>query len=81
MAVYSMMFMGMSPLGALAAGAVAQRIGARWTVALGGLLAILGAIAFARYLPKIRVEARQLISAQGMGGNEPVQEIAARGVL
>ena len=81
MAVYSMMFMGMSPLGALAAGAVAQRIGAPWTVALGGALAILGAIAFARYLPKIRVEARQLISAQGMGGNEPVQEIAARVVL
>ncbi|MBV8265090.1 MAG: MFS transporter, partial [Planctomycetaceae bacterium] len=32
MAVYSMMFMGMAPFGALLAGALAQRVGAPWTV-------------------------------------------------
>ena len=35
---------------------------------------------FARNLPKIRVEARQLIIAQGMAGGEPVEEMSARGV-
>ncbi|HKV46496.1 MAG TPA: MFS transporter [Candidatus Acidoferrales bacterium] len=75
MAVYSMMFMGMAPLGALLAGGAADRIGAPWTVALGGVVAIIGAVAFARHLPKIRVEARQLILAQGMAAGEPAQEL------
>jgi MFS family permease len=75
MAVYSMMFMGMAPLGALTAGAAADRISAPWTVALGGAVAILGAVIFARHLPKIRVEARQLILAQGMAAGEPAQEL------
>ena len=74
MAVYSMMFMGMAPLGALLSGALADRIGAPHTVAIGGAIAICGAILFARNLPKIRVEARQLIVAQGMAGGEPAQE-------
>ena len=77
MAIYSMMFMGMAPFGALVAGAAAGHIGAPMTVAIGGALAIAGAIAFARYLPKIRLEARELIDAQGLSG-EPVEEIAAR---
>jgi MFS family permease len=77
MAVYSMMFMGMAPFGALIAGAVAGHIGAPLTLAIGGTLTIAGAIAFARYLPKIRVEARELINAQGLSG-EPVEEITAR---
>jgi MFS family permease len=75
LAVYSMMFMGMAPLGALFAGAAADRITAPGTVALGGVVAILGAIIFARHLPKIRVEARQLILAQGMAAGEPAQEL------
>jgi MFS family permease len=78
MAVYSMMFMGMAPFGALLSGALADRLGAPRTVALGGVLAIFGAIAFGRYLPKIRVEARQLIDAAGMEASETVEEIAAR---
>jgi MFS family permease len=75
MAVYSMMFMGMAPLGALLAGAAAEHITAPGTVALGGAIAIVGAIIFARHLPKIRVEARQLILAQGMAAGEPAQEL------
>jgi MFS family permease len=80
MAVYSMMFMGMSPLGALLAGAAADRFGAQKTVAIGGVLTVGAAIAFARYLPKIRAEARQLLSAQGMADSDVAEEIAARGV-
>jgi MFS family permease len=80
MAVYAMMFMGMAPLGALLAGFSADHVGAPWTVAVGGALAILGAMAFGRNLPKIRVEARQLIIAQGLGGGEPAQEMTARAI-
>lgn len=71
MSIYSMMFMGMMPLGALLAGWLAGIITAPWTVAIGGLGAIVGAFAFGRNLPKIRVEARQLIMAQGIAGGEP----------
>jgi len=75
MSIYSMMFMGMMPLGALLAGAAAGRITAPWTVAIGGMGAIIGAIVFGRNLPKIRVEARQLILAQGIAGGEPTQPL------
>jgi MFS family permease len=78
MAVYSMMFMGMAPLGSLLSGALAERIGAPWTVALGGLGAIIGAFIFARSLPKLRVEARQLIIAQGLAGGEPAGGMTSR---
>jgi MFS family permease len=71
MAVYSMMFMGMAPIGALLGGAIAERLGAPVTVAIGGLASLLGAGWFAMQLPKIRVEARQLIIAQAAGGGEP----------
>ena len=64
MAVYSMMFMGMAPFGAFFGGALAERFGAPVTVAIGGVAAILGAIAFAKYLPLMRDEARRLIVAQ-----------------
>ena len=78
MAVYSMMFMGMSPLGAILAGAAADKIGAPMTVALGGALSILGAVAFARHLPKIRMETHHLLSEQGLASEEPMQEMTVR---
>ncbi len=64
MAVYSMMFMGMAPFGAFFGGAVAHRLGAPIAVAIGGSASIVGAVVFARYLPLIRDEARELIGAQ-----------------
>ncbi|HVO71743.1 MAG TPA: MFS transporter, partial [Aggregatilineaceae bacterium] len=76
MALYSMMFMGMAPFGALFGGTVADRLGAPMTVAVGGLASVIGAIWFARALPDMRVEARRLIVAQGMAGGEPALEIA-----
>jgi MFS family permease len=71
MAVYSMMFMGMAPIGALLGGALAERLGAPFTVGVGGLACLAGACWFALHLPKIRVEARRLIVAQAAGGGEP----------
>jgi len=78
MAAYTMMFMGMAPMGSLFAGAVAQRIGAPWTVAIGGMGAIVGAAIFLRKLPALRFEAQQLIRAQGIGGSETAEEVSTR---
>ena len=64
MAVYSMMFMGMAPLGALLGGALSDSVGAPLAVALGGLVAVLGAWWFSLELPKVRGEARRLIEEQ-----------------
>ena len=74
MAVYSMMFMGMAPVGALLGGALSDRLGAPLTVSIGGLAAVAGAWWFSVQLPKIRVEARKLIVAQAMAGGEPAEE-------
>jgi MFS family permease len=64
LAAYSMMLMGMAPIGALVAGVLAEHIGAPATVAAGGVACGIGAAAFAFYLPGIRQEARELILAQ-----------------
>lgn len=74
MALYSMMFMGMAPIGALMAGSLAEIIGAPGTVALGGVVCILGAIVFGLRLPKLRVEARDIIVALQMTGGEPASK-------
>ena len=78
MAVYSMMFMGMAPFGALIGGALADRLGAPSTIAIGALAAVAGALWFGSQLPKIRIEARRLIVAQAVAGGEPAEEITAR---
>ena len=80
MGLYSMMFMGMAPLGALGAGVAANWFGAPITVALGGVVCLLGAAGFARLLPQIRAEARQLIVAQGLVPGEPAETLPVRGV-
>jgi MFS family permease len=80
MSVYSMMFMGMAPIGALGAGLVADRLGAPLTVAIGGVACIGGSILFGQRLPALRVEARRLIIAQGMAGGDPPQELSAQEV-
>jgi MFS family permease len=80
MSVYSMMFMGMAPFGAFFGGALAHRIGAPITVAVGGIACVLGAIWFGRALPELRIEARRLIIAQGLAGGEPAQELDAQPV-
>ena len=75
MAIYSMMFMGMAPFGALLAGTLADRIGAPATVAGGGVVCILGALVFGARLPTLRPQARRIILAQQAAAGEPVQGI------
>jgi MFS family permease len=64
MAAYSMMFMGMAPIGALLAGICAAHLGAPLTVALGGAGSCLSATVFLLRLPSLRAEWRELLAAQ-----------------
>ncbi|HEU4414578.1 MAG TPA: MFS transporter [Candidatus Angelobacter sp.] len=78
MSVYAMTFMGMAPLGALLAGSVAHKLGAPWTVAIGGMVASVGALVFWLKLPALRPAARELIVAQQIAGGAPAQEMTGR---
>jgi len=75
MAVYSMVFMGLAPFGALMGGALSDRLGAPLTLVLGGLASLAGASWFATHLPKIRHETRRLILAQQMTSGEPAEDV------
>jgi MFS family permease len=77
MAMYAMVFMGLAPFGAFFGGALAERLGAPRTVAMGAVAAMGGSLIFGLHLPKIRVEARRLIIAQTAVGGEPSQEATA----
>ena len=74
MSVYSMMFMGMAPIGSLIAGAAAARFGAPATVAAAGAVCMAAAAVFWTRLPKIRTGVRNLIVAQEMAAGIPPQE-------
>lgn len=65
MALYSMMFMGMAPVGALFAGYVADAVGAPLTVSMGGVACIACGAVFWRTFPGLRDEAKVLIAAKG----------------
>ena len=75
MALYSMMFMGMAPFGALLAGSLAHRIGAPRTVAINGAVCVVAGLVFRWRLPRLRSEARELIIASQTAGGEPPQPI------
>ncbi len=76
MSVYSMMLMGMAPVGSLLAGILAGHLGAPATVGVGGLTSIIAAAGFALWLPSLRAEARELIVAQQVAHGDPPQELA-----
>ncbi|MPY90895.1 MAG: MFS transporter [Luteitalea sp.] len=73
MAVYSMMFIGMAPFGALLAGMLADAIGPPLTVAVGGAACLVGAVLFAYRLPALRGPARKLIVAQQAAAGDPAE--------
>ncbi|MGO9230555.1 MAG: MFS transporter [Bryobacteraceae bacterium] len=64
MSVYSMVFMGMAPFGALLAGVAAGRFGAPWTITGSGIVCMTAAAVYRTQLARIRGPARQLIAAQ-----------------
>jgi MFS family permease len=77
MSVYSMMFMGLAPIGALLAGTLAEVAGAPATVMIGGIVCILGAIVFKLKAQGFREEGRAMIVSMQMTGGEP----AAKGAF
>jgi MFS family permease len=54
MSIYTMAFLGTTPIGSLVEGALAGRIGARATVLASGVACLVGAALFARALPGLR---------------------------
>ena len=64
MGVYSMVIMGLAPVGGLLAGVVADRLGAPITVAIGGVICLLSAAIFWTQLAEIRVHMRRMIAEQ-----------------
>jgi MFS family permease len=64
MSVYSMMYIGIGPFGALAAGFAADGVGVRVTLWAGAVLCLLASAVFALRLPSIRPMARQLVRDQ-----------------
>jgi MFS family permease len=75
MSLYSMMFMGMAPIGALLAGMLAGGLGAPATVAGGGVLCMLAALWFGRRLPRIRGIVRGMNLTSQMAAGEPAQDV------
>jgi MFS family permease len=65
-AIYIMSFLGVSPIGALAAGWLSQFIGPPATLGLGGGLALSGALLYARQLPEIRAAIRPVYEKLGI---------------
>ena len=52
MSIYTMAFMGATPIGSFLVGITASAVGARSTIAIGGVLSVLGTLVFARrFLP------------------------------
>jgi MFS family permease len=66
MSLYTVAFMGTMPVGSLLAGALAARIGAPRTVAIGGAICLVAAALFARALPGLRAQVRPIYARLGI---------------
>jgi predicted MFS family arabinose efflux permease len=66
MSFYSMAFQGITPFGSLFAGMVASRIGAPYTLAIGGACCVAGAVWFRTKLPQIRRYIRPIYRQLGI---------------
>jgi MFS family permease len=65
-AFYTLAFLGVAPLGNLAAGAIAAAMGTPFTFALNGVLAMLAALWYRGKLPMVRSVLRPLYEALGV---------------
>jgi MFS family permease len=66
MSLFTMSFIGMAPFGSLIAGALANAIGARNTLLIGGASCLAGGALFARNLPNIRKKIRPIYLKMGI---------------
>jgi MFS family permease len=76
MSVYSMMYIGIGPFGAMAAGFAAGGFGARFTILAGAVVCLLASGVFALRLPSIRPVARKLIRDQ-----QAIEELPVAGTI
>jgi MFS family permease len=72
MSLYTMAFIGMAPFGSLIAGTLANNIGARYAILIGGMSCLAGGVLFAAYLPRIRRKIRPIYVNKGI-----INEVAA----
>ena len=75
---YSMMYMGMTPIGSMVAGIVAEHIGARETVSAGGAICLIASMVYASRLSEIRSETRRMVLRATSATPE---QIAAEGAV
>jgi MFS family permease len=73
MAVYAMTFMGVTPIGALGAGLVAEKIGVPATLTVGGAVCILAALGFRMRVPSLVPKTRELVRRAVDTASEPAQ--------
>jgi MFS family permease len=66
MAFYTMAFFGTAPLGSLLAGLAADRIGARWTIAAGGMISVAAGCWLVSRLPALRAIVRPIYIERGI---------------
>ncbi len=66
MSLFTMAFMGMAPLGSLAAGAIAETIGAPATLLAGGIACLAAGLFFGRRLPGLREHVRPIYERLGI---------------
>jgi MFS family permease len=66
MSLYVMAFIGTAPLGSFMAGALASTIGAPYTVLSSGIICLIGAILFYKYLPSLRKHIRPIYIKKGI---------------
>jgi hypothetical protein len=66
MSFYTMAFIGMTPFGSLMAGTLASKIGAPFTVVIGGVACLLCAAWFATQLKEIRRQIRPIYRQLGI---------------
>jgi MFS family permease len=66
MAFYTMAFFGTAPLGSLLAGLAADRIGARWTIAAGGVISVAAGCWLVSRLPALRAIVRPIYIERGI---------------
>ena len=66
MSLYVMAFMGTAPFGSFMAGTLASTIGAPYTVLSSGIICLIGAILFYKYLPSLRKHIRPIYIKKGI---------------
>jgi MFS family permease len=66
MSFYTMAFMGIAPFGSLAAGALADRIGAPLTIMITGIISLASGVILILRLPKLRKIARPVYVKKGI---------------